>query len=304
MSSEDLKKGGLIAKKAFFIVLAVGVTEFAAALFSNSIALLADGIHSIATSLIFLIVFIGLRLSGRAPDGTFRFGYYRIETLGSLIAAFVLTVFGGSILLEAYAAWIAETVIVHAETAIIVASAAAIVVLLVSAYIDRAARKTGSTALRTGRLVGILDALASVAVVIGVSLSKYVGVLHADSIAGILIAGAIFASTYSIFKESSLVLVDACNCGDFVGAIGEIAKSIKGVKEVHSIRVRKLGQYLTGDMHIVVSSEMIVREADRIATEVEDKIKQTFDNTLEFKIRIESDEAHNKHSQELTVSKV
>lgn len=303
MASKDLKQGGLIAQRAFFIILAVGIAEIIAALFSNSVALFADGIQSIATSLIFLIIWIGLRLSGRSPDGTFHFGYYRIETLGSLIAAFVLTVFGGFILYQAYIAWIAQTVVTNAETAIVIASASVIVVFLVSAWVDRASRKTSSSALRIGGISGALDVLSSIAVTIGVALNKYIGILHADSIAGILIAVAIFISTYSIFKESSLVLVDACSCGDFVGAIGEMAKSVKGVKEVHSIRVRKLGPYLTGDMHVVVSSEMLVREADQIATEVEEKIKQMFDKVLEIKIRIESDEAHNKHSQELTIRK-
>ena len=54
-------------------------------------------------------------------------------------------------------------------------------------------------------------------------------------------------------------------------------------------------------MHVVVSSEMLVREADQVATEVEEKIKQMFDKVLDFKIRIESDEAHDKHAKKLTV---
>ncbi|HLN89458.1 MAG TPA: cation transporter dimerization domain-containing protein, partial [Candidatus Binatia bacterium] len=78
---------------------------------------------------------------------------------------------------------------------------------------------------------------------------------------------------------------------------------VKGVKEVHSIRVRRLGPYMTGDMHVVVSSEMLVREADQIATEVEKKIKEMFDKVLDFKIRIESDEAHDQHLKEFTVKK-
>jgi cation diffusion facilitator family transporter len=304
LSSRDLKNGGAIAQAAFFIILAVGVAEVIAALFVTSIALLADGIQSVATSLIFLIVWVGIRLSGRSPDGTFHFGYYRIEALGSLIAAFVLAVFGGFILFEAYNVWIEQRAVTNAEAAILVASASAIVVLAVSAWINRASKKLGSAALRVGGLSGTLDVLASVAVFIGVALSKYLGILHADSIAGILIAGAIFVGAYSIFKESSLVLVDACSCGDLVGAIGEMAKSVKGVKEVHSIRIRKLGPYMTGDMHVVVSSEMLVREADQIATEVEETIKQMFDKVLDFKIRIESDEAHDKHTQKLTIEKI
>lgn len=303
MQSQDLKKGGPIAQTAFFIILAVGAIEVVAALFATSIALLADGIQSIATSLIFLILWIGIRLSERSPDGTFHFGYYRIEALGSLIAAFVLAIFGGFILFEAYNAWISQRTVANAETAILVASASAAVVLAVSAWINRSSRKLSLTALKVGELSGTLDVLTSVAVFIGVALSKYLGILHADSVAGVLIAGAIFVGAYSIFKESSLVLVDACSCGDFVGAIGEMAKSVKGVKEVHSIRVRRLGPYMTGDMHVVVSSEMLVREADQIATEVEKKIKEMFDKVLDFKIRIESDEAHDQHLKEFTVKK-
>ena len=293
-----------MAQTAFLIVLAIGIAEVITASFAISVALLADGIQSIATSFIFLIVWIGIRLSGRSPDGTFHFGYYRVEALGSLIAAFVLAIFGGFILFEAYNAWVEQRAVTNAETAIFVASVSAAVVLAVSAWIGRASRRLGSAALRVGGVSGVLDVLASVAVFFGVALSRYLGVLHADSIAGILIAGAIFVGAYSIFKESSLVLVDACSCRDIVGAIGEMARSIKGVKEVHSIRLRKLGPYLTGDMHVVVSSEMLVREADQVATEVEEKIKQMFDKVLDFKIRIESDEAHNKHAQELTIEKV
>jgi cation diffusion facilitator family transporter len=303
MSAGKLKKGATIAQTAFLIVLAIGITEIIVASFATSVALLADGVQSIATSFVFLIVWIGIRLSGRSPDGTFHFGYYRIETLGSLVVAFVLAIFGGFILFEAYNAWIEQRVIINAETAIFVAFLSAAVVLAASAWIDKASGRLGSTALKVGSVSGVLDALASVAVLIGVAFSRYFGVLHADSIAGILIAGAIFIGSYSIFKESSLVLVDACSCGDTVSAIGEMVRSIKGVKEVHSIRLRKLGPYLTGDLHLVVSSEMLVREADQIATEVEEKIKQMFDKVLDFKIRIESDEAHNRHAQELTIEK-
>jgi len=299
LSAQGLKKSTVIAQIAFFVVLAVGIAEVLAALFSNSVALLADGIDSIATSIIFLVVWIGLRLSGRSPDGTFHFGYYRIESLGSLIAAFVLAIFGGFILIEAYSAWVAQKAITNAETAIAVAAASTIIVFVISLWISRESKKLGSNSLKVGGLSGTLDVLSSIAVLGGVALNKYLGILHADSVAGFLIAGAIFVGVYSIFKESSLVLVDACNCGDIIGAIEEVAKSIEGVKEAHSIRVRKTGPYMTGDMNIVVSSEMLVREADQIASKVEEKIKQLFDEVLEFKIRIESDEAHDEHSQKI-----
>jgi divalent metal cation (Fe/Co/Zn/Cd) transporter len=73
-------------------------------------------------------------------------------------------------------------------------------------------------------------------------------------------------------KESSMALVDACKCEDLFEAIGDVAKSVEGIKEIHSVCMRKLGSYIVGNMNIVVSGEMRVRYADSIATQVEEKI--------------------------------
>jgi divalent metal cation (Fe/Co/Zn/Cd) transporter len=40
-------------------------------------------------------------------------------------------------------------------------------------------------------------------------------------------------------------------------------------------------------MHIEVDGNMTVNEADKITTEIEEKIKQEFDEVVEFKVRIE-----------------
>ena len=300
-SAADLKKGGAIAQKAFIAIVVIGIVEIAVATLTRSVSLLADGIHSVSTSVIFLIVWIGLHLSGRSPDGTFHFGYYRIQTLGSLMAAFILAVFGGLIVIESYQALLEQREIINAEAAIIVASAAAILIVIVSFFVRRASEKYTSSALKAGGITSWIDVLSSAAVVISVVLSSYFGILHADSITGILIAVAIFAGAYSIFKEASLVLVDACKCGDTVDAIGDIARTVKGIKEVHSIRIRQLGPYLIGDMHIVVGSDMLVKEADEIATSVEEKIKEEFGRVIDMKVRIESDVAHDRHSRDFDV---
>jgi len=108
-----------------------------------------------------------------------------------------------------------------------------------------------------------------------------------DSIAGIIIAFFIFTVSYVTIKEASLVLMDACTCSEIVSDIENIAKSIPHVKNVQNIRLRKLGPYIVGDMHVEVAGNMTVNEADKITTEIEEKIKQEFDEVVEFKIRIE-----------------
>ncbi len=303
MKTSSLKESSSIAQKAFYVALSIGVIEVFTGFFSSSIALVADGLHSIAMAMVFLIVTIGLRLSGRAPDGTFHFGYYRFETLGSLLAAFFLTVFSGIIIYESYFLWLEPRTVTNMNVALIVAIGSTIVAIITTAQIEKASRRFASTSLKTSALNGAMDAASSIAVSVSIILNGYFDILHADAIAGIIIAVAVFVVAYSIIQESSLVLVDACKCGDVIKAISDVAKSVKEIKEVHSIRMRKLGPYIIGDMHIVVPGDMLVKEADFISTQVEERIKQQFGDVKEFKIRIESDEAHDKHAREIVIEK-
>jgi divalent metal cation (Fe/Co/Zn/Cd) transporter len=47
-----LKKGAAVAQIAFLVVLGTGLAEIFASFFAGSVALLADGIHSVATAAI------------------------------------------------------------------------------------------------------------------------------------------------------------------------------------------------------------------------------------------------------------
>ena len=291
MQSGELAEGGKVAERSFVILVLVGIVEVSVGLFSLSIALVADGVQSFADAVVSLIVWIGLRLSRKAPDGKFHFGYYRVETFSSFVAAFVMAALGGVILYESYLELLNPTEIVNAELAMIVALMAAAIALVIFIFKTRVARKYASLALKTDAFNSIKDVLTSVTAFFAIALSKYANFVQTDSVAGIIIALFVFTVAYSIIRESSLVLMDACQCGAILSDIESVAKSVKHVKEVHSIRMRKLGPYLVGDMHVVVDGDMSVKEADQIATQIEEKVKQEFDEVTEIKIRIEPHES-------------
>ena len=287
LQSTRLAKGGVVAERSFAILVLVGIVEVSIGIFSFSLALIADGVQSFADAAVSFIVWIGLRLSGKAPDGKFHFGYYRVENFSSIIAAFVLSVSGGLILYESYQGILHPREIVNAEIAMATALSAAAIAGTILFFKVRAARKYDSLALKADAFNSTKDVLTSVTAFAGIALSKYLGIRATDSIAGIIIAFFVFTVAYSVIKESSLVLMDACQCSDILTDIETIAKSVKHVKGVHDIRMRKLGPYLVGDMHIVVDGDMTVREADRIATQIEEQVKQEFDEVTEIKVRIE-----------------
>jgi len=290
LQSTELAKGGTVAEKSFVILVLVGIVEVFAGIFSLSVALIADGALSFADAAVSLIVWVGLRLSRKAPDGKFHFGYYRVETFSGIVAAFFMTVLGGVILYESYQVLLVPREIMNVEIAMTVALSAAAVALVLSIYKTRAAKKYASLALKTDAFNSVKDVLTSVTAFLGITFSKYLNIAETDSIAGMIIAFFVFTVAYSIMKEASLVLMDACQCTEILLDIENIAKSVKHVKEVHDIRMRKLGPYLMGDMHVVVDGDMSVREADQIATQIEEQVKQEFDEVTEIKVRIEPHE--------------
>jgi len=296
LQSTTLFKGGTVAEKSFFVLILVGIVEVAVGIFTLSLALIADGVHSFADAVVSLVVWIGLRLSRKAPDGKFHFGYYRVETFSSVIAAFFMTLLGGVILYESYLTFLTPREIVNAEVAMLVALFAAATALVIAFYKRRAARRFDSLALKTDAFNSIKDVLTSVTAFMGIALNRYFQIVQTDAVAGIVIALFIFTVAYYTVKEASLVLMDACQCSDILTEISDIAKKVKHVKSVHSIRMRKLGPYLMGDMHIVVDANMTVREADQIATQVEEQVKKEFDEVAEIKVRIEPQESETENA--------
>ena len=290
LKSNTLVQGGKVARTSFAIQLMVGISEVFMGIFTLSVALIADGIQSFADAGVSLIVWIGLRISRRAPDGKFHFGYYRVETFSSIIAALFMATLGGVVLYASYQEFIKPTAIANAELALVVAFLAAAVSLALLIYKRRAAKKYNSLALKTDANNSIKDVLTSITAFIGIALSRYFNIVQADAIAGIVISFFVFTMVYAIIKEASLVLMDACQCPEILTDIENIARSIKQVKRVHSLRMRKLGSYLIGDIHVVVDADLTVRDSGKIAYEIEERVKKEFDEVIEIKVRIDPDE--------------
>ena len=286
----NLVQGGKVAKKSFLVQLMVGLSEFAMGTFTLSIALIADGIQSFADAGVSLIVWIGLRLSRKKPDKKFHFGYHRVETLSSIAAALFMATIGGITLFVSYQELLSPTALVDPELALVVALAAAFVSSLLLIYKRRAAKKYGSLALKTDASNSIKDVLTSITAFVGIALSSYFNVPQMDAIAGIIISLFVFTMVYPIIKEASLVLLDSYHSPETIAAIENIANSIKEVKQVHSIRMRKLGSYLIGDMHVVLRNDMTVQEASAIAAQIEDRTIKEFDEIIEMNVIIEPSE--------------
>ena len=293
----NLAQGGKVAKRSFLVQLMVGLSELVMGIFTLSIALIADGVQSFSDAGVSLIVWIGLRISRKVPDKRFHFGYHRVETLSSMAAALFMATIGGITLYESYREFLSPTAVADPGLALVVALAATVVSSLLLIYKRKASKKYGSLALKTDASNSIKDVLTSITAFMGILLSSYFNIIQMDAIAGIIISLFVFTMVYPILKEASLVLLDSYHSPETIATIENIANSIIQVKKVHSIRMRNLGSYLIGDMHVVLSKDMTVEEAHSIATEIEERTIKEFDEIIEMNVIIEPYEIESKQKK-------
>jgi cation diffusion facilitator family transporter len=98
--ADRLKKGETAAKFSTLVNLFLAIIKGVVGVLSGSIALIADSLHSFTDIFASLAVYIGLRLSRRKPDEKFPYGYYKFETLASLVISVIIIITGFEIIIE------------------------------------------------------------------------------------------------------------------------------------------------------------------------------------------------------------
>ncbi|MCL5316900.1 MAG: cation diffusion facilitator family transporter [Thaumarchaeota archaeon] len=257
-------------------------------MFSGSAAIFADGAHTISDALISTIVWLGLKVSGRAPDGKFHYGYFRVETFSAVIAAFVLVGVGIVILVRSYFALLRPVEISNPVLPLVTAAAASGVDWGMGLVKRRIAKEEMSEALRLDSYNTMKSGLSSLFAFLGIFSATYFA--EADALAGIGISFFVFVVAYTTVRESALVLMDACECFDVTDAIKSTAEGINGVKRVDSVRLRHSGPYIFGDLHIQVNGKTTVNESDKIIRRIKSAIKEIVPTLEQLTVEISSGE--------------
>ncbi|MDI9643826.1 MAG: cation diffusion facilitator family transporter [Candidatus Verstraetearchaeota archaeon] len=285
-SYHHIKTEILALRISVAFLLAIGAVEILFGLSLGSIALIADGAHSLADSVVSVLVLVGISISRRRPDRIFSHGYKRAETLFGLLAAVAMMSLGGLMLYESYIALLEPVQIQDSMLAIAVAASAGISSAGLAVYKLGLARRSSSLAMKIDAYNSIKDGGASFVVVAGVWLSS-LGFSYFDAVAGMAISFMIITVGYVSIKESSVVLLDGCLCPERLERIASIALRTEGVVGVRGVRLRSLGRSVAGQAVVELDGSLSVAEAHRISSEVKERIISEYGDISEMVIEIE-----------------
>ncbi|MDQ1279388.1 MAG: Cation transporter [Thermoproteota archaeon] len=274
-NNSSFRHGERAAKLSVIVLLALSVSKGIVALFSGSVALLADSVHSFADIFSSVAVWVGMKLIQKKPSERFPYGYYRAETFALLIVSVTIIASGGLILKEAIDKLSEPGEILFPILVLIVAALSG----LSSHYLGRNKRRVGSaigsqSLVSEGQHSGV-DVYASLLVFIGVFFSS-LGFPIAEVLAGLAIGAYVIKVGIGFGKDAIFALMDVSLSPDRVTEIKRLAEGVQGIVGVHELRFRKSGPVAFGEMHIDVQKDLPLEKAHQISSEVEERIRKQF----------------------------
>jgi cation diffusion facilitator family transporter len=279
-------------RRAAFLAVAIsaflGLVQFLGGYFGHSVALLSDAVHSLGDALTSGAVFASLLWAQQPADAEHPYGHTRAEAVAGSNVALVLVLLGLGVLWGSIAT-LGESTPVPEWYTLVIACAGIVLKEALYRYEIRVAQNTGSAAVKASAWDHRLDALGSLAVLIGLALAHWGGpAWHAaDHVAAFIVGLVIVWTGGRLFWRSLHELLDRQADSETLEIVRREALAIPGVLGVEKLLVRKTGLEFLVDIHVEVDPELSVRESHEIGHAVKDRLLQKIVTVKDVLVHIE-----------------
>ncbi|MCL1694907.1 MULTISPECIES: cation diffusion facilitator family transporter [unclassified Lysinibacillus] len=268
------------SKIAFLSVISnftVVLLKIIVGLFTGSVAILSEAIHSLLDLLASFIAFLSVRISSRPADKEHPYGHGKVENISGTIETLLIFVAGIWIIYECIHKIITPTPIKLPVLGILVMLFGALINFFVSRIVYRTAKNTNSVAMKSNALHLLTDVYTSLGVALSLLIVHLTGWYILDPIIGIILACYIMTEAFKLMKETFPPLMDARLSTEEEEQIIQIIESFKDEYiEYHDFRTRRSGAEEYIDFHLVVASNESIETVHDLCDRIEEQINSIF----------------------------
>lgn len=272
------------------------VFKILAGIMGRSTAMIADGIHSLSDLLSDIIVIVFVKISSKGRDKNHDYGHGKFETFATLIISLMLIVVAANLMsggigkIKAIlggeqvsspgmiALWAAVASIVFKEAlyhyTIIQGKALNSPMMIANAWHHRS------------------DAMSSIGSLIGIGGAIFLGnkFVILDPVTGCVISIFIFVMAVRMSVPAIKELLDVSLPDEVEDRIEATAKTIPGVIELHELKTRREGPGIIMEGHLVLHSDISLKEAHNISKKVEEFIRKEFGPETQISLHLEPED--------------
>lgn len=272
------------------------VFKILAGIMGRSTAMIADGIHSLSDLLSDIIVIVFVKISSKGRDKNHDYGHGKFETFATLIISLMLIVVAANLMsggigkIKAIiggeqvsspgmiAFWAAVASIIFKEAlyhyTIIQGKALNSPMMIANAWHHRS------------------DAISSIGSLIGIGGVIFLGnkFVILDPVTGCVISIFIFVMAVRMSVPAIKELLDVSLPDEVEERIEATAKTIPGVIELHELKTRREGPGIIMEGHLVLHSDISLKEAHNISKKVEESLRKEFGPETQISLHLEPED--------------
>ena len=268
--------------------LLLSLFKFVGGILGNSVALVADAIHSLSDLVTDIIVLFTHRIGKMPQDEDHPYGHGRAETIGATVIGMLIIVTGIGV---TYETWEAMGEGFGQAPGLLAASAALFSILVNEGlfhYTRRVGEETNSPSLVANAWHHRSDAISSIAALIGI-VGAWQGFAFMDPLAGAVVGCLIVKVGIDITRQGVRDLMDTALSDEHTKKIHAILSEIPEVLHFHDLRTRVIGGEFLIDVHILVDPEMTVTEGHRVAETARRNLIKTIRNIQDVLVHVDGE---------------
>jgi cobalt-zinc-cadmium efflux system protein len=274
---DHLDKENLKGKKILATLVLnafITIAEIVGGLYSSSLALLSDALHSLSDIFAVLISYLGFRLAQLENSEKRTYGLRRAEVLAALINAVLLAFLSLFLFREAYLRFFEPEAIKTGIVAVV-----GVIGLLANLgsmlLLYEKGRKTLN--LYSAFLHMLADALSSVAVIVAAIIISFTGYYFLDPALSLLIGIYVLYQSYKLLSESLRILMHIVPRNIDLNEIKQEVEKLDGISNIHHMHVWSLtDKEIFFEGHVESDQDLRLSEACRKMSEIEALLREKF----------------------------
>lgn len=279
-SEDRANKGVKVTYNGLIVNIILTAFKFLAGIIGQSAAMVADAAHSLSDLASDVVVILCFRYIKNPIDETHNYGHGKIETLSTAIVGSMLLVviffIASSSVEELLRFFRGEVIPRPAPIALIAAILSITSKELLYRYTLKVGKEIKSPLIIANAWHHRSDAFSSIGTMIGIGGAIFLGEKWRilDPLAALFVSVLILKVAIDILKDSVSELIETSVDDKLKNEIFDTVSKVKGVKDYHKLRIRRIGNYYSMSLHILVDKSMTVKDAHDISYNVEEEIRK------------------------------
>lgn len=257
-------------------------------LISGSLAVLADGIDSASDIITSAITLVTSKIIAKPPNIKYPYGYSRADTIAAKFLSFVIFFAGAQLAISSINKLISPVETEIPEPAALYVTAFSIIgKFLMAGYLKSRGKKLDSLMLIANGKNMQNDVLISVSVLVGLIFTLVFDLPIFDSLTALFVSIWIIKVSYEIFAKTNEELMEGNTDPEIYKKVFTAVGKVQDAYNPHKLRIRRLGNLVIVEMDIEVDANMTVKEAHKVAMQVEEEVKIAVPKIYDILIHIE-----------------